>query len=237
MQTRTQILAGVALVLGASGFVLVAAGDRHAPAEPFAIANVFFEQNATDKDVEVVFDAKGGDDGLAQLTVVAPDGRTVVDIKSPDASTLGLRQFRFESPERGDVASIKAAYPEGVYTFDATTVAGVKFHGTSTLRHTLPATATGVRPAADAEDVPVKGLVISWTPARNLAAYVIAIEQDSLEVSVTAKLPGSAASFAVPDGFLAPGMEYVLSIGTMTSEGNTTYVETTFTTAGAAGRD
>jgi hypothetical protein len=27
-------------------------------------------------------------------------------------------------------------------------------------------------------------------------------------------------------------MEYVLSIGTMTSEGNTTYVETTFTTAG-----
>jgi hypothetical protein len=232
MQTRTQILAGVALVLGGSGFVLVAAGDRHAPAEPFAIANVFFEQNATDKDVEVVFDVKGGDDGLVQLTVVAPDGRTVVDIKSPDASTLGLRQFRFESPERVDAASIKSAYPEGVYTFDASTAAGVKFHGTSTLRHTLPAIATGVRPAVDAEDVPVKGLVITWTPARNLAAYVIAIEQDSLEVSVTAKLPGSATSFVVPDGFLVPGMEYVLSIGTMTGEGNATYVESTFTTAG-----
>jgi len=232
MHTRIQMLSGVALALGASGFVLVAANDRNAPAEPFAIADVFFEQNATDKDVEVVFDVKGGDDGLVQLTVVAPDGRTVVDIKSPDASTLGLRQFRFESPERGDVASIKAAYPEGVYTFDATTVAGVKFHGTATLRHTLPAIATGVRPAAEAEEVPVKGLVIGWTPARNLAAYVIAIEQDSLEVSITAKLPGSAASFVMPDGFLAPGLEYVLSIGTMTSEGNTTYVESTFTTAG-----
>jgi hypothetical protein len=220
--------------LGASGLVLIAANDRYAPAEPFAIADVFFEQNATDKDVEVVFDVKGGDDGLVQLTVVAPDGRTVVDITAPDASTLGLRQFRFESPERGDVPSIKAAYPEGVYTFDATAVAGAKFHGTSTLSHTLPATATGVRPAADAEDVPVKGLVISWTPARNLAAYVIAIEQDSLEVSITAKLLGSAVSFAVPDGFLAPGLEYVLSIGTMTSEGNTTYVETTFTTAGGS---
>ena len=233
MQPRIQFFAGAALALGA-GLVLVAASDRNAPppAEPFAIASVFFEQNATDKDVEVVFDAKGGDDGLVQLSVVAPDGRTVVDIKSPDASTLGLRQFRFESPERGDVAGIKSAYPEGVYTFDATTVAGVKFHGTSTLRHTLPAIAAGVRPAADAEDVPVKGLVINWTPARNLAAYVIAIEQDSLDVSITAKLPGSATSFVVPDGFLAPGMEYVLSIGTMTSEGNTTYVESNFTTAG-----
>jgi hypothetical protein len=228
------MLAGVALALGTSGFVLVSAGDRYVPAEPFAIADVFFEQNATDKDVEVVFDVKGGDDGLVQLTVVAPDGRTVVDITAPDASTLGLRQFRFESPERGDVASIKAAYPEGVYTFDASSVAGVKFHGTATLRHTLPAIATGVRPAAEAENVPVKGLVISWTPARNLAAYVIAIEQDSLEVSITAKLLGSAVSFAVPDGFLAPGLEYVLSIGTMTSEGNTTYVETTFTTAGGS---
>ena len=232
MHTRIHMLAGLALALGASGFVLVSAGDRYTPAEPFAIADVFFEQNATDKDVEVVFDVKGGDDGLVQLTVVAPDGRTVVDIKAPDASTLGLRQFRFESPERGDVASIKAAYPEGVYTFDASTAAGVKFHGTSTLRHTLPATATGVRPAAEAEDVPVKGLVISWTPARNLAAYVIAVEQDSLEVSVSAKLPGSSTSFTVPDGFLAPGMEYVLSIGTMAPGGNTTYVESTFTTAG-----
>lgn len=232
MHTRIHMLAGLALALGASGFVLVSAGDRYTPAEPFAIADVFFEQNATDKDVEVVFDVKGGDDGLVQVTVVAPDGRTVVDIKSPDASTLGLRQFRFESPERGDVASIKAAYPEGAYTFDASTAAGVKFHGTATLRHALPAIATGVRPAAEAEDVPVKGLVIAWTAARNLAAYVVAVEQDSLEVSVSAKLPGSATSFAVPDGFLVPGMEYVLSIGTMTSEGNTTYVESTFTTAG-----
>jgi hypothetical protein len=226
MLTGKQILVGAVVLVGSP------APSPRIAAEPFAIASVFFEQNATDKDVEVVFDAKGGDDGLVQLTVVAPDGRTVVDIKAPDASTLGLRQFRFESPERGDVAGIKAAYPEGVYTFDASTTGGVKFHGTSTLRHTLPATATGVRPAADAEDVPVMGLVIRWTPARNLAAYVIAIEQDSLEVSVSAKLPGSATSFAVPDGFLAPGMEYVLSIGTMTSEGNTSYVESTFTTAG-----
>jgi hypothetical protein len=224
--------AGEQLLVGALVLVGSPVLPPRSAAVPFAIASVFFEQNATDKDVEVVFDVKGGDDGLVQLTVLAPDGRTVVDIKSPDGTTLGLRQFRFESPERGDVAGIKAAYPEGVYTFDAATAAGVKFHGTATLSHTLPATATGVRPAAEAEDVPVKGLVIRWTPARNLAAYVIAVEQDSLELNVSARLPGSATSFVVPDGFLAAGLEYVLSIGTMTSEGNTSYVESTFTTAG-----
>lgn len=223
-------LAGATLLLGAPG--PAAGGDRSGPPVPFAVASVFFEQNATDQDVEVVFDAKGGDEGLARLTVVAPDGRTVVDITSPDASTLGLRQFRFESPERGDVASIKAAYPEGVYTFDGATAAGVKFHGTSTLRHALPATARGVRPGAGAEGVPAQGLVIAWTPVTKVTAYIVSIEQEELDVSLTARLPGSATSFAVPDGFLRPGTEYVLAIGTVTSEGNTSFVETTFTTAG-----
>jgi hypothetical protein len=111
-------------------------------------------------------------------------------------------------------------------------VAGVKFHGTSTLRHAAGHRRWGSARRRGRRGRAGQGLVISWTPARNLAAYLIAIEQDSLEVSITAKLPGSATSFAVPDGFLAPGMEYVLSIGTMTSEGNTTYVESTFTTAG-----
>ena len=45
--------------------------------DPFAIASVHFEQNATDADVEVVFEVRGGDEGLTQLTVVSPDGRMV----------------------------------------------------------------------------------------------------------------------------------------------------------------
>lgn len=229
--TRTRIVAGAALLWSASG-PGVRGGERSEAAAPFAVASVFFEQNATDRDVEVVFDAKGGNDGLARLTVVGPDGRTVVDITSPDASTLGLRQFRFESPERGDVAGIKAAYPEGVYTFDGATAGGARFHSTATLRHALPPPATGVRPAADAEGVPVRGLVVTWTAGKNLTAYSIGIEQEESGLSLTAKVPGSAASFAVPDGFLLPGTEYVLAIGTMTAEGNTSFVESTFTTAG-----
>jgi hypothetical protein len=221
--TVTFFLAGATLLSGAKG--------TENTSRPFALASVHFEQNATDGDVEAVFEVKGGDDGLAKLTVVSPDGRTVIDFTAPDASTLGMRQFRFESPEPGDVASLKSAYPDGVYVFSGATVAGDQLLGKSTLSYLLPATASFLRPGADAEDVDVKNPEITWSPVKNLAAYLIEIEQEELDVNITAKLPGSVATFAVPDGFLLPGREYKLSIGTVTDEGNISFVETTFTTS------
>ena len=75
-------------------------------AEEFDTASVHFEQNATDGDVEVVFKAKADDEGLAKLTIVAPDGRTVADFRAPDPTTLGIREFELESPEPADVAGL-----------------------------------------------------------------------------------------------------------------------------------
>ena len=219
---RAQVLAGAALLLGAPSPL---------PPAPFAVASVRFEQNVTDGDVEVVFEVKGGKDGLAKLGVVSPDGRTVIDFTAPDASTLGMRQFRFESPEPSSVARLKAAYPEGVYTFTGTTAAGQKLQGVSTLHHKLPATASFLRPAAGAASVSVRDLEIAWTPVQNLAAYIVYIEQHELGLDLTARLPGSAATFAVPNGFLVPGKEYQLGIGTVTPNGNVSFVETSFTTA------
>jgi len=232
MKRRIQILAGIALLLGSYGLARVGVGKVSAPPVPFAVASVHFEQNATDGDVEVVFEVKGGKEGLAKLTVVSPDGRAVIDFTAPDASTLGMRQFRFESPEPGDVESLKSAYPEGVYTFAGATAAGDKLHGEATLNHQLPATVSFLQPKADAQGVGTKNLEITWTPIKNLTAYIIYIEQDELDVNLTAKLPGSVATFGVPDGFLLPGTEYQLGIGTVTDEGNISFVETTFTTAG-----
>ena len=87
-----------------SAFLLVYSGwaggaENESAAASFQVASVHFEQNATDGDVEVVFEVKGGEEGLTELIVVSPDGRRVVDFKAPDSSTLGIRQFRFESPE------------------------------------------------------------------------------------------------------------------------------------------
>ncbi len=118
--TRLKILLALIALMSFQVLALCAGKKTDAPV-PFETATVRFEQNATDGDVEVVFEAKGGDQGLAKLTVVAPDGRTVVDFTAPDA---------------------------------------------------------------------------------------------------------------VPDGFLLPGKEYKIAIGTVTEEGNASFVETTFTTTG-----
>ena len=109
-----------------AAFVLVCSGSARGAetaAVPFPVASVHLEQNATDGDMEVVFEVKGDQDGLAELLVVSPDGRPVVAFKAPDASTLGIRQFRFESPEPTDAKALQAAYPEGVYAFSGTTSA------------------------------------------------------------------------------------------------------------------
>ena len=56
-------------------------------------------------------------------------------------------------------------------------------------------------------------------------------EQEELKASVTAHLPGSASTFVVPDGFLSPGTEYKMAVGTVTQDGNASYIEGMFTTA------
>lgn len=231
MTGSAYVLAGLALLVGLDG--TAAAFDRERPGStaPFAVANLRLEQNVTDDDFEIVLEAKGGATGLAQLSVASPDGRTIVKVTAPDTSTLGMRQFRFESPEPKSAASLKAAYPEGVYAFTGATAAGAKLQGESRLSHALPAPGAFLRPKPDAKGVPIRGLEIAWTPIKNLAAYIVYIEQAELGVEITARVPGSSTTFAVPDGFLRPGTEYQLGIGTVGLNGNISYVETSFTTA------
>ena len=123
------------------------AGALMAQEEPFETASVRFEQNATDGDAEVVFEVQGGDDGLAWLTITAPDGRTVAEFEAPEASTLGMRQLLFESPEPPDPDLVMAAYPEGTYTFEGGTVAGDRLLSEAVLSHALPDPAVALEPA------------------------------------------------------------------------------------------
>jgi hypothetical protein len=210
----------------------MAAGAGSVAPGRFAVANIRLEQNVTDGDVEIVIEAKGGEDGLAKFMVVSPDGRTLVDVAAPDASTLGLRQFRFESPEPKDIESLQSAYPQGVYRFSGVSAIGASLKGEARLSHRLPAAAAFVRPRAGARGVAIKGLELAWTPVKDLAAHVVYIEQPELGVEITARVPGSATSFAVPDGFLVPGTEYQVGLGTVAPEGNMSFVETTIRTVG-----
>lgn len=197
----------------------------------FAVASVHFEQNATDGDVEVVFKIKGGDEGITKLNVISPDGRTVIDFTAPDVSTLGIRQFVFESPEPKNLESLKMAYPEGDYTFTGTTFSGERLHGKAVLHHKLPATVNFIRPEANALDVRFEELRILWSPVSNVSAYVIEISQNDLDMNLIAKLSGSSTSFKLPNEYLLPGTEYTLSIGTISEKGNKSFVETDFKTS------
>jgi hypothetical protein len=99
------------------------------------------------------------------------------------------------------------------------------------LTHNLPPAVSLLTPKPDAENVPVKNLRITWAPVKNVAAYVLYIEQPDTNFEITARLPSSSTSFAVPDGLLSPGTAYSLGVGTVSSEGNTSFIETTFATA------
>jgi len=218
-------------VLAAAACSSGSGAPPQAQATRFAIATVHFEQNATDGDVEVVFEVKGGNDGLTSLTVTAPDGRTVMSATSADTSTMGLRQYRFESPEPTDVPRLQKAYPEGVYRFVGTTARGVRYNSEATLSHRVPAGVTGITPADEAANVPVRGLRINWTAVPDVASYVLIIEQPTLGFELSITLPRSATSFAVPDGVLRAGQSYTLAIGAVARGGNASYVETSFATA------
>lgn len=154
-----------------------------------------------------------------------------MNFTAPDNSTLGIRQFQFESPEPRDIKGLKAAYPEGMYTFTGATTSGDKFYSKSRLNHTLPATTAFLQPKADARGMSTKDLKIRWSPVKNLAAYIIEIEHSELNLKLKATLPGSATTFNVPNGFLLPDTEYQIIIGTVTKEGNASFVETSFTTS------
>ena len=43
---------------------------------------------------------------------------------------------------------------------------------------------------------------ITWSPLRNLAAYIVKIDGRKPKASLTAQRPGSVSALAVPEGFL-----------------------------------
>lgn len=210
---------------------LVAWGSVALGQQKFEKARVYFEQNLLDKDVEVKFEATGGSGGFASMKVVAPDGRTVVDFKSPD-SKFGIRHLVLETPEPKNDGQIQKDFPAGVYKFTGTLVGGAALQGEATLSHKLPTPTSFIRPKPDEKNVPIKGLKASWAPVKDLAAVVVIIEQDTLGQEIKVTLPGNATTFVVPDGFLQAGLDYKISVGTVSSDGNGSFIEAPFSTAG-----
>jgi hypothetical protein len=76
-------------LIAASPLIAVPVADAAPPdpPQPFDTAGIHVEKNATDDDTEIVIEAVGGDDGLCQFRLYAPDGRPIVHFSSVDRST------------------------------------------------------------------------------------------------------------------------------------------------------
>jgi hypothetical protein len=197
--------------------------------EKFEKIGVYLEATVEDQDSEVMFEAIGGDKGMAALKVVAPDGRTVVDFKAPD-SKQGIRHVQLESPEPKDKNAVRRDFPEGIYKFSGMTTAGGSLQGETRLSHKLPDPSGFVQPAEDATNVSVTAMQVRWKPVKGVAKWLVVIEHEATGAELRITLPPAVTAFVVPDGFLAGGQKYKLGISAVSSDGNSNVIETDFTT-------
>jgi hypothetical protein len=199
-------------------------------ADKFEKAQLRMEQNLTDKDVEVKFIVTSKNAGIAALQITAPDGRVVVDFKSP-SSKFGIRNLELETPEPGNDGKVQADFPEGVYRFDGTTTKGDKMQATATLSHALPPATQVISPRPEQDDVPIVGAKVTWKPMPGIAQFVVILEDGKSGQETAAILSGTKNEFSVPAGFLIAGAEYKVEIGAVGKNGNRTFVEYEITTA------
>ena len=76
-----------------------------------------------------------------------------------------------------------------------------------------------------------RGLVLRWDTGKGAKHQTLSIEDDkSGQKVVQTVLPASARQWSVPLGALRPGTAYKLSLGSIASAGNASYVERSFTT-------
>lgn len=216
------IVAGPA-VAGADG----AQHDR--TCQEFSELRMILEQNATDEDTEVVLFAKGQDDGLRRLRVVAPNGRKVVTFKN-DGRGIGIREFALESAEPPELDLVLGSFPEGTYTFRGTSVEKDCLRGEAFLSHEIAPEAEIISPLED-EVVPVDSVVVTWAPVVEAVTFIVEVQNEENDDSLTVDVPGTETSFAVPSFWLQPDTEYQIGIGVITDTGNVTFVESAFFTA------
>ena len=196
---------------------------------PFSYVNIHLERNVTDGDVEAVLEIKADEDGLTKLSVVSPNGKTILNFESPDKAIMGIRQFRFESPEPKNEESLTSAYPEGIYIFNGETTSGKKLSGISKLSHTFPTAGKIIQPIMENKNLSTSDLKISWSAEKDAASFIVYIENDDFEFTVT--LPASKTMLTLPEGYLEPNMKYMLGLGTQSKNGNISFVEKSFKTS------
>jgi hypothetical protein len=187
------------------------------------------EQNATDGDTEVVIFVKGQDSGLKRLVITAPGGRRVA-VFNGNGKGIGIREFVLESAEPPDLNAVLASFPEGEYSISGRTVDGECISGTASLSHQIAPATTLLTPTED-QEVAIDQVVLSWVAVPGAERYVVELNNENTGSENTFQVFPPTTSLAIPSHFLQTGSEYQFGVGVKTTNGNITFVETTFFTA------
>jgi hypothetical protein len=199
-------------------------------ATEFSIAEIFLEQNFTDRDTEVVIFAKGEDDGFKKFSLIAPDGRIVYRFRAPNqGDNIGGREIVVESPEPADLNIVLDAYPEGRYQFFGKTFSGERFFSTAELVHNIPSPAIITFPVAD-DTVDRFTLDITWEPVPEAVSYLVELKNEETDIALEAQIPGDVTNFEAPAEWVTPGSEYQVSVFVINEFGNKTASELNFFT-------
>jgi hypothetical protein len=228
----------------------------------FAEADIFFELNATARDlgVHVSLDA----DNWRELRIRRPDGQQLIQI-SPRGSLaqIGLTELFFEGAEPSllqvPFSRFLSRVPAGVYTFLGTTTEGQSLHSSDRLTTDIPCPVAVLTPQPD-EPVEVGEVVVSWRAAPGvynpdtrrcntardvgLVGYQLIVEvvneaRDFVR-HLAIDLPPGQRQLHIPTGFLLqgarlPGTEFKLEVLAIEDSGNKTITEGEFEVEAGAG--
>jgi hypothetical protein len=245
------------------GTVVQATLAAPAPAEPFKVASIHFETNASSCDMGI--QARFDTEGVTAGTITAPNGQVfynfvakgplkaiggqtegfleVVEPQIPElVSALGCEP----STEEGvlSLADLFDEWPAGAYTFKASRGTST-LESQATLTHLIPAGAEIASPA-DGAVVPDKALLIEWNAVTeailpslgpvNIVGYHVLVEEAGAEVSPTldVDVPSSETSVTVPAQYLKPNTVYRFEVLSTEASGNQTISEGFFCTKGVA---
>ena len=206
------------------------AGNGHPvpKAEPLDI-EMFYQFSATDADAEVTIGIESPDNPIDHLVIVAPGGRTVATVHSRDH--LGLAEIELESAEPS-VEEVQRAYPQGRYWFWGKAVDGTRLVGRVNLTHDVVGAPDFFRFSPCNEEVDAGSAVtIAWNAVVGAeGGYEIIIEQDDTGANLRVTQHPDRRSFVLPEGFLAPGLEYEIEMKSVTANGNKTSASCEFST-------
>jgi hypothetical protein len=226
---------------------VLSAGD--ARALQFSEARIFFELNATDRDVgvHVALDAQS----WSQVSVTGPNGRIIQIVPQGNLANIGLTELLFEGEEPSldevPFAQFLILVPAGNYIFNGMTTGGQVLRSSDKLTTAIPCPVEIVSPPED-EEAEADPLVISWEPAPgtfnpdtgncdtgknvNLVGYQVAVGVEKapggLHRSFEADVPPGVTSLTVSPEFLEGGSEYKVEVLAIEASGNKTITEREF---------